>query len=218
VLDQKRTHRRSRTHHDLEHTLGNAGGQRQLGQTQGREWRQLGWLDHHRVATGQGGPDLPRGDGQGEIPGHDGQNHAQWFMEGQVHTTRYRDGGASVLVDGTGVEVQNVGHHGHFTPAVGDGLPHVPCLEEGQLVGVLLHQHGKATQEPGPVRGGDRPPGRKGGGSPAHDGIGLVGALDGHVTDGPFRRRVDHRQDRVRRRHACSQARVRSSSVTGPPP
>ena len=73
VLDQAGADHRALAHHHLEHALGDSGVEGQLGQADRGQRGDLGRLDHDGVAGGQRRADLPRGDGDGEVPRHDGR-------------------------------------------------------------------------------------------------------------------------------------------------
>ena len=63
-------------HHQVEHAGGHAAAADDLGQRPGAAGHQVGGLEHHAVAVGQRGRDLPGRNGDGEIPGRDEADHA----------------------------------------------------------------------------------------------------------------------------------------------
>src|SRR5207302_1310410 len=79
----------------IDHTLRKLGLQSELRQAQRRQRRQLGGLQHHRVPTGERRPDLPAGDVEREVPGHDQPDNPQRLAEGQIDTPARWDGGTA---------------------------------------------------------------------------------------------------------------------------
>ena len=100
------------------------------------------------------GRDLPRGHQQREVPGHDQADHADRLAQGQVEPRlRHRDRLAEDLVRGAGVVVEHEAHPGDLAARSGDRLAHVPALELGELLGVLLDQGGELGQRPPALAG-----------------------------------------------------------------
>ena len=141
----------------FEHALRQPGLEGQLGQAQRGERRQLGGLQHHRVAAGQRRAELPAGDQQREVPRRDQPDHAERLVEGHRHATGHRDGVAQVLVDRTGVVVEHVGHRADLATARGDRLADVGRLELRELLAVLLDRGRPAGGAAGPDPSGRRP-------------------------------------------------------------
>ena len=192
----------------LEYPLGQAGIEGELGKTDGAQRGDLGRLDHDRVARGQGRADLPRRDGDGKVPGDDGADHAERFVEGHVDPARDRNGRSPVLVDCAGVKVEDLGDHADFVAAFGDGLAHVGRLELGQLFGVLLYLGCEPAHQAGPVGRSDRLPRRAGREGAGHRLVGLLHSADGHFGDDLLGGRID---DPGRWAHGCSFTLRRSS-------
>ena len=71
VLDQPPPDDRARADDDVDHALGDARLECELGEPERRERRQLGGLQHDRVAARERRPELPARDDQREVPGHD---------------------------------------------------------------------------------------------------------------------------------------------------
>ena len=69
---------------EVEHALRNAGFMQDLDEPHARERRLRRRLDHHGVAGDQRGRELPRRDGDGEVPGRDQRDHAERLADG-VH-------------------------------------------------------------------------------------------------------------------------------------
>ena len=75
------------------------------------------------------GPELPRRDVEREVPRHDQPHDAERLAKGQVDAARDGDRLAVVLVDGPGVEVEDVRDHLDLAAGAGDRLAHVPRLD-----------------------------------------------------------------------------------------
>ena len=142
------------------------------------------------------GADLPRGHQQREVPGHDQADHADRLAQGQVEPRlRHRDRLAEDLVRGAGVVVEHEAHPGDLAARPGDRLAHVPALELGELLGVLLDQGGELGQRPPALAGRpgrpalalvERPPGR------LHGAIDVGRAAERRGRDDAAGRRVHH--------------------------
>jgi hypothetical protein len=88
-----------------------------------RERRQLGRLEHDRVAAGERRAELPGGDVEREVPRHDQPDDAERLAEGHVDAAGDRDRRAVVLVDRACVVVEDVGDHADSPRAPPIGLP-----------------------------------------------------------------------------------------------
>ena len=123
-------------------------------------------------------------------------------------------GRAPVLVHRAGVEVEDLGDHGHLVAALGDGLADVGRLQPGQLLTVLLDLGGEPPQQAGPVGRGHRPPGRAGLERPGHRRVGLLAPVAGDLGDDRLGGRVHHRgrvaHDRFARRRRSGSAAERT--------
>jgi len=71
VLDQALTAGAPGADDDVDDALGHACLERQLREAQSAERRQLGGLEHNRVAGGKRRAELPGCDVEREVPGHD---------------------------------------------------------------------------------------------------------------------------------------------------
>ncbi|MNV11210.1 hypothetical protein D3C71_1017670 [compost metagenome] len=80
----------------VEHAVGHARLRVDLGQPQGRQRRDLGGLEHHGVAGGQGRGGLPHGNLDGIVPCADARNHAQRFAA-RVEETGFAQGHLDAL-------------------------------------------------------------------------------------------------------------------------
>ncbi len=122
--------------HHVEHALWQPGLQRQFGQTQRGERRFFRRLEHHAVARGQRGPQLPRGHQHRVVPRHDGADHADGLArnEGQ----RVVAGGGDFVVDlvhrfAEPLQAARGGRH-VGGQAVLDRLAHVEGFEQREFV------------------------------------------------------------------------------------
>ena len=70
------------TLHHIEDPVRQAGFLEHLRQAQGRQRRELGGLEDHRIAGGQRRRGFPGGDLQRVVPGADAGAHAQRFRAG----------------------------------------------------------------------------------------------------------------------------------------
>ncbi len=153
VVDEALAALAARPGDDLDHALGQAGLERELGEAQGGERRQLGRLEHHRVAGRQRRAHLPRGDGQREVPRHDEPDHAERLAHGEPQPARHRDGVAQQALGRRGVVAEGVGHHPHLAARVADRLAGVARLEDRELLVVL----GRGCRRAGAAAGRGRP-------------------------------------------------------------
>ncbi len=129
VRDQALAGHRTGADDDVDDALGDARLQRELGEAQRRERRQLGRLEDDRVPAGERGPELPAGEHQREVPRHDQPDHSERFAKSHVHAAGDRDGLAVVLLHGSRVEVEDVGHHAHLPQGVAERLADVRALQ-----------------------------------------------------------------------------------------
>ena len=94
-----------------------------------------------------------------EVPGHDQADDAERLAEGERLPAGDRDRLAVVLVDGAGVEVEDLRDHADLAARAGDRLADVARLDPRQLLRVLLDELGQAPQQPAAIGGRDRTPG-----------------------------------------------------------
>ena len=99
--------------HHVEHAGRAARFDEQFGEPQAAHRRLLGGLQHHGVAGGERGRDLPRGHQQRVVPRRDGADDAERLAQHQVHDAGFgvRDR-AFDLVDAFGHEADGVDHRG----------------------------------------------------------------------------------------------------------
>ena len=139
-----------------EHALGQARLERQLADPDRRQRRDLGRLEHDRVAGRQRGRESPAGDGHREVPGHDHADHAERFAEGDVDAAGHRDLPAEEALGCGGVVVQAVADVARLPAGVADRVAGVLDLEPGQLLDVRVDDGGERSAAAGPARPGRR--------------------------------------------------------------
>ena len=154
------------------------------------ERRQLGGLQHDRVAGGECRPELPGGDREREVPGRDQPDHAERLAEGHVDAARHRDARAEQALRRARVVLEDVGHHADLATRVRDRLADVARLEPGELVGALTHRRGEPPQELGAVARAHGPPGREGALRARDRGIGVLGRRPVEARPSPPRSRA----------------------------
>ncbi|MNE01620.1 hypothetical protein D3C80_940660 [compost metagenome] len=133
----------------VEHASRNAGLDGQLGDADAGQRRLLGRFEDDRVAGGQRRAELPAGHQQGEVPRHDGGDHAHRLTGHQAQFV-VRGGGDFVvdLVDGLAAPADGAGCGRHVdAQGVADRLAHVQGFQQGQLLGVGVDQVGEADHD-----------------------------------------------------------------------
>ena len=174
VLDQAAADDGALADEDVDDALRDPGLEHELGQPQRRQRRQLGRLQDDRVAARERGPELPGGDVEREVPRHDQADDAERLAEGDVDAAADRDRLAVVLVDGAGVEVEDLRDHPDLGPRAGDRLADVARLDPRELLAVLLDERGEPAQQPRPVGRRNGSPGRERGLRAGDGGVGLL--------------------------------------------
>ena len=91
VGDEPLADHRALARDDREHALGQPGLEGQLAEPDRGQRRDLGRLEHHRVAGGQRRGEAPAGDRHREVPRHDDADHAERLVEGDVDAAGDRD-------------------------------------------------------------------------------------------------------------------------------
>ena len=119
------------------------GFQDQLGEPQRGERRQLGGLEHDGVPARERRAELPAGDVEREVPRHDQADDAEGLAEGDVDAAGDGDRLSVVLVDGAGVEVEDLRDHADLGARAGDRLADVLRFDARELFRVLLDEHGE---------------------------------------------------------------------------
>ena len=234
MLDEALADDRALADDDVEHALGDPGLERELGEPERGERRQLRRLEHDGVAAGERGAELPRRDVEREVPRDDQPDDAERLAERHVDAARDGDRLAVLLVDGAGVEVEDVGDHADLAARAGDRLADVLRLDPRELFVVLLDERREPAQQPAAVGGRDGPPGGKRRPCPRD---GRVGLVDPSLLEGRDRllgRRVENGETHapdlttsqavVWRRAVASEGRVsrgrgpgmRTSALRGP--
>ncbi|MNQ89166.1 hypothetical protein D3C85_1044640 [compost metagenome] len=132
----------------VEHAGRDAGLDGQLGNADGGQRGLLGRFEDHRVAGGQRRAELPAGHQQGEVPRHDGGDHADRLAGHQAQFIVRRGSDFVVdLVDGFAIPADGAGGGGNVdAQGVADRLAHVQGFQQGQLFAVGVDQVGKADQ------------------------------------------------------------------------
>ena len=132
---------------------GSPASTRELGEAQRGQRRQLGRLEHDRVAGRQRRSQLPGGDRQREVPRHDQPDDAERLAHGPRLAAGDRDRVAEQPLGRAGVVAEHLGHHVHLAAGVADRLAGVARLEQGQLLAVLAHdrRRGPAAAPPAPA-------------------------------------------------------------------
>ena len=150
------------------------GLERELAEPERRQRRQLGRLDHDRVAGRERRADLPARDVEREVPGRDQADDAERLAEGDVDAAGDGDRLAVVLVDGAGVEVEDLRHHADLAAGTRDRLAGVRRLEPRERLVLLLDERREAAEQAGAVGRSDGAPRREGGLRPGDGGVGLL--------------------------------------------
>ncbi len=159
VLDEPLANDAAGAHQDVQDPFGQARLERDTPQFDRGQRRQPGRLEDDRVSGRKRRRHLPRGDGEGEVPGHDQGHDAERFAERHVHSAGDWNRLARQALGRSRVVVEDVDHHSDLTPGVADRLPDVARLELRELLEVPLHRSGDATKEVGPVLRAHRLPG-----------------------------------------------------------
>ncbi|MCY1417961.1 hypothetical protein D9M71_335070 [compost metagenome] len=152
----------------VKHTAGVAGFQHKLGQFQCGQWGFVGRLEYHGATGGQGWAEFPAGQQQGEVPGHDGTDHADRLAADKTvelivghQWQRYVQGGPFDLGRPAGHIAQKIDGQLHVHhPRHRRTLAVVQAFELGKDVGVALQQVGQAPQQVLPFAWAGAGPGR----------------------------------------------------------
>ena len=118
----------------LQHSLGESCLQGQRADTQRAQRGELGRLEDHGVAGGQGGGEAPAGDGHREIPRDDDAHHAQGLVERQVDATGNGDLEPAVALGRGSVVLEHVAHVARLPAGIPDDVAGVRHLQQGQLL------------------------------------------------------------------------------------
>jgi len=180
---------------DLQHARRHPRLRRQLGEPQRGERRLLGRLQHDAVAGGERRAELPRRHQQREVPGHDRADDS--YRLAHDHHDRGRIGRRNLvvdLVDRLPVVRDALGGKRDVDLArVADRLAHVECLEQCELVAVLVDECGQPLEDAlavlrrtaGPHAALERRTGA------ANGAVDVVGVAGGNLGEDLARRRVD---------------------------
>ena len=151
------------------------------------------------------GPSFQRGDVEREVPRDDQPDDAERLAEGHVDAAGDGDRLAVVLVDGAGVEVEDVGDHADLAARAGDRLADVLRLDPRELLGVLLDERREAAQQPAAIGGRNGAPSGKRRARASNSRVGLLDPGRVERRDRLLGRRVDdgdgHARDLTMRRN-----------------
>src|SRR5262249_31352359 len=134
MLDEPLPDDRALPDEHVDDAVGNPRVVDQLREAQCRQRRQLRRLEHDRVAAGERRAELPARDVEWEVPRHDQPDDAERLAERDVDPAGDGDLGAAVLVDRTGVEVEDAGDHRDLGAGARDRLADVPPPAPGPLL------------------------------------------------------------------------------------
>ena len=178
---------------DLQHAGGQSRPVGKLPQQDGGEWRLAGRLEHYGISSGQRGRDLPTGDGEGEVPRHNGGDDAHGLAQCEVKSTaRHGYGLAAELRHGAGVILEDACPESDFVARVADGLADVAALELGERLQVVANGAGDGEEEVRPFSGRQIAPGIFIDPVRPFNGVGRVaGIRGGDFAEDVFRRRID---------------------------
>ncbi|CAB4999056.1 unannotated protein [freshwater metagenome] len=145
VTADRLAHRLAAAGHHVEHAVGQASLGGELSEAQRRQRRLLGRLEHHAVAGGERGRELPDGHLHRVVPWDDRPDDAERHALNNREVAWRRDRNlARHLVDCLGVPAQDHRAAGNVDGVrVGDELAHVESLSNGELVEVGEDQVGE---------------------------------------------------------------------------
>jgi len=180
VLHQSLADLAAAAHDEVEGAGGQAAAVEDLGQRPAAGGHQLGRLEHHGVAIGQGGRDLPGGDGEGEVPGRDHRDHAD-RLAGDVHLHPGAHRGQGLAADAqrlTREELEDVAGAGDLGDGFGQGLAFLARQQLAQLFLARQQLAAGHVQRVGAALRGAQAPLRQGvdGGGNRQFGLVAVGA------------------------------------------
>jgi hypothetical protein len=161
---------------DVHDTLGDARVERDPLELERGERRELGGLQHDRVAGGERRAELPARDREREVPGRDQPDDAERLPEGHVDAARHGDRPARVPLGRARVIAERLDDHAHLAARIRDRLAGVARLELRELLEHLLERVREPVEQGGAVARGHGAPGREGGLGARHGGVGLLDA------------------------------------------
>ena len=214
MSDQALADGRAGPDHHVDHAFWQAGLQRDLGEAQGSKRCELRRLEDDGVAARERRAELPGSEHEREVPRHDEAHDTECLAESHVHAAGDRNRLAVMLVDGAGVEVEDIGDHAHLPARVGEWLAGVGGLQPRQLLAVLLHERRDAAQQASTIGGLHGAPRGKGSFGGGYCSISFGRARSIQVRYRLLGRRVDYVDGRGSRGHPRSNRRCRSHSVT----
>ena len=158
---------------DVEDALRQARLERDPLQLDGAERGQLGRLEDDGVAGGEGRRDLPGGDHEGEVPGHDQADDAEWLAEGHVDAAGDRDRLAQQPLGGARVVAEGLDHHPDLAAGVADRLARIARLQVASSSRRSSSASARRWMQGAAIRRCERAPGREGGLCASHGGVDL---------------------------------------------
>ena len=125
----------ARAHDQVEDTGRNAAAVDDVGQRPGAAGHEVGRLEDHAVAEGQGRGDLPGGNGDGEVPGGDQADHADGLArdfdaDARAHGGQGFAGQAQAFAR---EELEDLACAAHFADGLGAGLAFFTRQQVAQL-------------------------------------------------------------------------------------
>ena len=175
MLDESLPYDRSLPDDDVQHALGDAASSASSARRSAERGVSSAGFRTTVLPHASAGPSFQRGDVEREVPRHDQPDDAERLAQRQVDSAGDGDRLAVVLVDGAGVEVEDVRDHADFAACAGDRLADVARLDLRELLVVLLDERREPPQQPAAVGGGDGAPRRV---SRACAGDGSIGLTD----------------------------------------
>jgi len=187
---------------DVHGAGGQAGLGGELADREGGVGRELGGLDHRGAAAGEGGPELARDHGGGEVPRRDERADAHGLADREdALVAGARWGEVAVEADAlAGGPLDEGAGVGDLAAGLSEGLALLGGHEGGEAVLVALHEPGELGEGLATLGGGRGAPGGEGfrGGVRGAGGVGGPGV--GDVAERGVRRGVDDGQGRARPR------------------
>ena len=176
MVHQRLAHLAAAAHDEVEGTGGQAAAADDFGQRPATGGHQLGGLEHHGVAVGQGRGDLPGRDGEREVPRRDDAHHTHG-LAGHIHLHALAHRGQQLALDAQRLarkKLENLPAAGHLGHAFGQCLAFFTRQQCAQLVLACQQFAADQVQHVGAALGGALAPGGQGIGGGAHGQLGLV--------------------------------------------
>ncbi len=149
--------------HEVDDAVGHAGLDEQLHEALREHRRVVRGLEDDGVAADERRHDLPRRDGDGEVPRRDHADHADGLPDAHLELVGQL-GGRRVAEESTSFAGHVVAHVDRFLDVaarLGEHLPHLARHELRELVLVLCHERAEAEEDLAALRRRYEPPGRE---------------------------------------------------------